>query len=248
MYVTKNRHAYVKLQQLIRTGRVAPGDPLPLRPTARRLGMTVSTVQAAIRRLEQDGLVETVVGWGTRVAQPSLDDVRGEYLLRRAIECEAAAIAAENMDDTLAGRLVELAREADAQADAQADAPKDERDIRRYVEADCALHLAIAQASGVKRLVEELGKLHLRSMMWRNTTETVDLPQGRHRPLVDAVLSGDTERAKAVMRSHITVAMEYELRALQLSRARKSSLSVGECHDTGTKQMREEQDGFEETP
>ena len=218
MAVAKNRYAYARLQELIRQGGIASGERLPLRGTARRLGMTISTVQAAIRRLEQDGLVETVDGWGSRVAQPSIDDIRGEYLLRRAVECEAAHIACENVDEVMATRLRELAR----QVDAEGDAARDARNMPRYVETDCALHLAIAQVSGVKRLVIELEKLHLRSMVWRNAADTVDVPQIPHRPLVDAVLSGDPEKAHTAMHAHITGAMNMQLRALKLNSVQTS--------------------------
>ena len=94
--------------------------------------------------------------------------------------------------------------------------------MQRYVETDCALHLAIAQASGVRRLVLELEKLHLRSMVWRNAADTVDVPQMPHCPLVDAVLSGDPEKAHAAMHAHLTGAMNTQLRALRLGRVQTS--------------------------
>lgn len=58
-----------QLGDLITAGRLAPGDRLPpLRQLAGDLGVAVGTVARAYRELEQEGLLTSRRGGGTRVA------------------------------------------------------------------------------------------------------------------------------------------------------------------------------------
>lgn len=61
-----------QLAELIRYGRLAPGDRLPpLRQLAADLGLAVGTVARTYRELEAAGLVVSRRGGGTRVAAAS---------------------------------------------------------------------------------------------------------------------------------------------------------------------------------
>ncbi|WP_152190196.1 GntR family transcriptional regulator [Georgenia satyanarayanai] len=58
-----------QLADLLAAGRLAPGDRLPpLRQLAGDLGVAVGTVARTYRELEQEGLLVTRRGGGTRVA------------------------------------------------------------------------------------------------------------------------------------------------------------------------------------
>jgi GntR family transcriptional regulator len=56
------------IRRLIAAGRLKPGDELPpVRQLAADLGVNLNTVARAYRALEQDGLVSSIRGRGTRV-------------------------------------------------------------------------------------------------------------------------------------------------------------------------------------
>src|SRR5215475_12463713 len=80
-----------RLQALISTGRLRAGDRLPgFRQLAEWAGVNANTVRAVYARLEHDGLVETVHGRGTFVADgteasPALEEIAVDAL-RRAQE------------------------------------------------------------------------------------------------------------------------------------------------------------------
>lgn len=127
------------LLEALLSGRYAPGERLPTqRALAADLGVTMSSLREALKRLEQMGLVESRQGDGMRVrdwrAHGGLDVVA--HLLFRAggvdgrvladvlearslMLAELAALAAQRRDDAAARRLTALADEfAAAAADA----------------------------------------------------------------------------------------------------------------------------------
>lgn len=58
-----------QLADLVRAGRLRPGDRVPpLRQLAGDLGLAVGTVARAYRELEQDGILQSRRGGGTRVS------------------------------------------------------------------------------------------------------------------------------------------------------------------------------------
>ncbi len=79
---------------LVQAGRLAPGAPLPsVRALALDLGIAPGTVARAYRELEAAGVVRTVRGRGTRVADappsPAADEVRAA--LGQAVRAALAA-------------------------------------------------------------------------------------------------------------------------------------------------------------
>jgi DNA-binding GntR family transcriptional regulator len=82
MTVTLADGAYRSVRDEILRGTLRPGMPLSRRRLARQLGMSVLPISDALRRLEEDGLVESRARAGTRVRIPTETDVRELYELR----------------------------------------------------------------------------------------------------------------------------------------------------------------------
>ena len=87
--------AYVIIRERILRGEVAIGQVISRRKIAAELGMSFLPVSEAFLRLEFDGLLESRPRAGTRVRIPSREDVRGHYLVREALEVEAARLFTE---------------------------------------------------------------------------------------------------------------------------------------------------------
>src|SRR5690348_12287105 len=87
---TLAERAYAEIREKILQGVYALGAPLSRREIAGELGMSFVPVSEALQRLEQEGLVESRPRVGTRVRAPSADDVRQRYILREALESQAA--------------------------------------------------------------------------------------------------------------------------------------------------------------
>jgi GntR family transcriptional repressor for pyruvate dehydrogenase complex len=204
-----------QLARAIRLGVLADGEQLPPeRDLAERLGVSRNTLREAIAALRDSGLVTTKRGRGggttvTYAAElpASSGGVPGTFVrsgaamldaltFRRVVEPGAAWLAATQ---PLAGDqrawLTESLREVDEAADAAA-----------HRVADSRLHLAIATLSGSPMLVDAVTRaqsaLHdmlLAIPVLRRNIEHSDI---QHHQVVEAILGGDPDRARAVMEEH----------------------------------------------
>ena len=98
--------ALAELQDSILSGELPPGSPLRLEELADRLGMSISPVREAVRRLESLGLAVHVPHRGARVSELALDDLRDAYEVRLLLEPCAVRRAAERFqaEDAAAAR------------------------------------------------------------------------------------------------------------------------------------------------
>src|ERR1700677_5045314 len=86
--------AYLILRERILRGELAIGQSISRRKLAVELGMSFLPVSEALLRLENEGLVESRPRAGTRVRVPTRQDVQGHYVVREALEVQAAMLFA----------------------------------------------------------------------------------------------------------------------------------------------------------
>src|SRR3954467_13992201 len=84
--------AYSIVRQRILRGEIILGQVISRRKIAAELGMSFLPVSEALLRLEFEGLLESRPRAGTRVRIPSREDVRGHYVVREALEVQAAML------------------------------------------------------------------------------------------------------------------------------------------------------------
>lgn len=205
MAVSLAEEAYVAIRDEILRGELRPGNPLSRRRLARQLGMSVLPVSEALRRLEEDGLVESRPRAGTRVRVPSESDVRELYELREALECQAARLFAERATSVQRRELRKSAEQVDAlfgRLDRDAEDPAFR--FRVYSE-HVALHLRIAEHAASRLLKQMIERKHVLILNWLFdvTGPRTPLPLGFHATLAEALTSGDVARADHAMRNHV---------------------------------------------
>src|SRR5271157_1487251 len=105
--------AYVTVRERILRGELAIGQVISRRKIAAELGMSFLPVSEALLRLEHEGLLESRPRAGTRVRVPTRQDVRGHYLVREALEVEAAILFAEKATREERAELMQLAARVD---------------------------------------------------------------------------------------------------------------------------------------
>jgi GntR family transcriptional regulator, rspAB operon transcriptional repressor len=197
--------AYHAVRDEILRGQLRPGTPLSRRRLARQLGMSVLPVTDALRRLEGDGLVESRARAGTRVRVPSEKDVRELYELREALESQSARLFAQRASPANRQELVRLGKQVDALFDRMAEDGNDPAYRFTVHSRHVELHMRIAEHAGSALLQRMIERNHVLILNWLFDVagRRTPLPPGFHSALVEALVSGDPERADAAMRGHV---------------------------------------------
>jgi DNA-binding GntR family transcriptional regulator len=197
--------AYLAIREEILRGQLPPGTPVSRRRVARELGMSVLPVTDALRRLQEDGLLETRARAGTRVRVPSDADVRQLYELREALETQAARLFAERSTPAERRALEASAREVDRLFKRLAKRGQDA--ALRFVvhQRHVRLHMEIAEIarSGLLRQMIERNHVLVLNWLFDVTARRTPLPVDFHAQLAAALVSGDAARADAAMRAHV---------------------------------------------
>ena len=200
--------AYNVVRRRIARGELVLGQAVSRRQIAAELGMSFLPVTEALLRLEFEGLLESRPRAGTRVRIPSRQDVEGNYVVREALETQAAMLFAQVA--TAAERL-ELRRLA-----SRVDALSMKSDRSMYVALHLRLHQRIADGARCDALSEAIERTHAMAMIWfcvMRTPSPDDSPL-RHQHLVDEILSGDAARIAAAVRAHLAVGKRHTIEVL----------------------------------
>src|SRR3984957_2011939 len=92
--------AYQQIRDEILSGELSIGDVLSRRGLAKRLNMSFLPITEALKCLETEGLVESRPRIGTRVRIPTEEDIVDSYVIREALETQAARLCCEHMSST----------------------------------------------------------------------------------------------------------------------------------------------------
>lgn len=193
-----------------------PGDPVPSeRELTETFGVGRSSIREALRMLESQGVI-TATGGGALVvadaANPlnsslrllfTLDEQAGMhdlFELRRILECEAAALAAERRSEAHLEQMDLAVREMDT---ALADSGRSDG----FIDADLSFHLAVAEATGNRLVLHSMQAV--RDVVRRALLTIFLIPRSPERAVVEhrsiraAIASGDADRARTQMRAHL---------------------------------------------
>ena len=109
-----SHQAYLLIRDRILSGQIPFGASVSRRELSRELGMSTLPVTEALRRLESEKLIEAVPRVGTVVRVPTRQDVLGFYVVREALESQAARLFAEKATFADRQKLLQSARNLDA--------------------------------------------------------------------------------------------------------------------------------------
>ena len=205
--------AYERIKHDIMTCTITPGTEVsePQLCTHYRLGK--APVRMALIRLAHDGLLRAIPRRGYMVTAITLKDIHDVFELRLMLEPQAAHMAAGKVDVQRLRVLDEACRPG-YQSD-------DIKSITRFLEANKAFHVAIAQATGngrlaimVSQLLDQMTRLLHLSLGLRNRSQEM---QHEHRALVKALARGDSETAERISREQIEAARGMVLSAIMTS-------------------------------
>ena len=201
--------AYSVVRQRIFNGSLVLGQAVSRRKLAAELGMSFLPVSEALQRLELEGLLESKPRAGTRVRIPSREDVAGHYVVREALEVQAAILFGKVATPFERTELRKLA--------ARVDALSTKPDRSMYLELHQKLHQRIFEGTHCSALCDAIERAHALAWVWFCATRSrrLEAVQTRHQDLVEEILSGDAGRAASAVREHLAVGRERTLEALE---------------------------------
>lgn len=201
VYMSKGDVAYSALRSQILSGELPAGVRLSQYQLAESLGISITPLREAIRRLSGEGLVVLDTHRDARVASMDIREARELFETRRALEPAAVSLAAshrteadvEHMRSALK-RLLPVTREWGEPA----------------LLAHRDLHRSLYHASHNSVMIHILDEVWDKSDRYRRIGLT--LPSGaeprtrdlaQHTDLVELVIAGDADGAAALMQLHI---------------------------------------------
>ena len=214
LHESLGERVYRTVRDLILSQVFPPGSKLNVEQICRDLGVSRTPVWDTMRRLESEGLVNTVPRHGVFVLNYGADQIRDLFAVRGALEALAVRQAAGHLDpDDHAGLEASMKEMQAAAAGA----------IEQYSRAAIDFHdrvLAAARNHVLSRLLEnvyaQILVLRLRSLY---LPERVESSVAEHRDLFEAVVAGDADRGERLARAHadhvLQDALEFTRRAEQ---------------------------------
>lgn len=200
---------FEKLEDDIIHGVYARGEVLTELKLVEQLGVSRTPIREALRRLEQERLIEES-GKGSVVLGITADDLLDIMNIREQIEGLAAYYACVNM--TPEG-LKELENIVDLQ-----DFYFSKWDTDRLRQADDSFHDAICELSRRNVIRDTLVPLHRKTRRYRKAAiqnkDRAVLSLQEHRAIFNALKEGNPEKAKQITNQHITNAKKHMLEGL----------------------------------
>ncbi|MGC5039287.1 FadR/GntR family transcriptional regulator [Streptomyces sp. DT190] len=203
--------ALEQILQVLRLGLVAGGERLPAeRELAERLGVSRVTLREVLKVLQDQGLVESRRGrYGGTFVLPRADAAGEDELRRRIAEVDIEDVLRfrEVLEVGAAGLCAAHGLTGDQEARLRAalagthDAP-----LSDYRRRDTLLHLTLAELSGSPTLTAQYAAVRASvndlldciPLLVRNLEHS----QRQHTALVEAVIEGDADQAREIMREH----------------------------------------------
>lgn len=202
-----------RLLEYLLAGHVQPGDRIPSeRQLAATLGVGRSVVREALKSLTLLGLVEVrqgdgtylkradsellpqVIEWGLLLGEKRVDDL---IEAREHLEVLVAGLAAERRDE---GALRDLRTHLDQMHEAMGDAD-------RFVAADVAFHLRVAEASGNGTLHSIMSGIRTLLQVWisrvMHAASDYRPSYDDHVAILEAIEAGDVAASRAAMVRHM---------------------------------------------
>src|SRR5260221_3253580 len=197
--------AYEAIREDILRGRLGPGTPLSRRRLAEDLKMSIVPIAEALRRLEDERLVESRARAGTRVRVHTDEDVRELYELREALESQSARLFSQRATPGQRAEVRRLAEQIDVLFSRLA-ASADAAELRYAVHTHhVQFHMRVAEHARSPLLKQMIERQHVLILNWLFdlTGRRTPLPPGFHARLPDALASRHVERAGPAMRAHL---------------------------------------------
>jgi len=190
---------YLKLKTAIRKRYIKQGSQLVEIALAQKLGVSRTPVRSAIKRLEAEGLVNSIPNRGAFVITPTQKEIKETFLVRAQLEVMATRLTASNIVPAQINDLQELLQNEELVFDKSN--PDD------YYDVNDNLHLKIAEFSGNAVLYtyikELLDRTRIYLILYDPFYKFEYSPTTEHQAIVNAIITHDGDKASIALKNHI---------------------------------------------
>lgn len=209
-----HEQVYQTLRAMILFGELAPGQAVTIQGLTDSLGVGMTPVREAIRRLMSEGAL--MFQGNRRISVPVLtqEDLRQVIFVRKSIEAELARRAAQKMTPAAVEALEHL--------DSALDLAIETGDVSGYLRSNYDFHALLYAIADAPILTEMADRLWLRFgpslRVVCGRFGTQNLPD-RHKEMLDALRAGDAEGVARAMEQDVEQGMEQMLGVLSENEA-----------------------------
>ncbi|KEJ92224.1 GntR family transcriptional regulator [Synergistes jonesii] len=202
---TAAEFVYDQLRKKIFEKALTSGQRLPEVAIAKDLNVSRTPVREALRRLESEGLVQIIPGWGACLASPSKQEIIDTYEVREDLETMAIRKAAKRITPL---QLCRLQEQIDAERETFVN-----RDLESYLKVNDNFHIIIAESSGNSTLVgyvkNILSRIFVQMIFFESFFDFDTNPSlEEHIAILNALKEHDEAECVRLMKEHLRLSME----------------------------------------
>ena len=226
---TLTEKAHKEIKSAILQSELLPGRILSIEELAAKLGTSQTPVREALVKLGAEGLLEQGLNKRLSVTRISEKDVRETYEVRRLLEPHVARLVAASLSTNPRLSTLLTTLKTDNEATREIASQRDKlspTQHKKYMKIDLQLNNAIWEGIRNSLLGEIFTFVSNHSLRIRSYAEAsmgeseialVRVVTKEHARIIDALLSGDSDRAEKAVKDHLNKAEQRTLRALLTS-------------------------------
>lgn len=92
----KSDVAYIKIKDMLLNGNIKPGEVISTYKISQAINMTRTPISNALKRLEQEGIIEIIPQVGCAIKMPDLNTIMEDMKIRACLEALACEMACKN--------------------------------------------------------------------------------------------------------------------------------------------------------
>jgi DNA-binding GntR family transcriptional regulator len=194
--VTKAEAVYIETRSRILKGTLAPGLAVNQEALAADLGVSITPLREALRRLEMEGLIRLEAHRTMIITPLTSKELEETYAIRTELDPFAAGLAASNVSTAQLEVIYRLARQK-AVSDPVLQLERN-RGFHRAVYSSCGNHALINLLEQLWDRTDRYRLILIREELLRRSTWQQD-----HIDLADALAGRKADLAARLMRAHI---------------------------------------------
>jgi DNA-binding GntR family transcriptional regulator len=191
--------AYAAIRRAIIEQALVPGTKLPEDQLGLQFGVSRTLVRTVLGRLASEALIEVGNKRSATVAQPSLEEARAVFQVRRCLEAQALRLVIERWQPAMGAALEGHVREEEQAARAHR--------VPVSIRLAGEFHIALARMTGNPLLERYLSEVVTRCSLILavyDRAHSSDCACSEHRRLIEVLRRRDVDAAERLMAEHLS--------------------------------------------